>query len=90
MILEKKRAGTRFGEIAYTDRGAGPVALFVHGVFLNSYLWRHVVDRVCDVRRCVAVDLMSHGDSQATTDQDISSAMITMFDTAVQTAHLTK
>jgi len=72
MILEKKRAETRFGEIAYTDRGEGPVALFVHGVFLNSYFWRHVVDRVCDARRCVAVDLMSHGDSQAAPDQDIS------------------
>jgi pimeloyl-ACP methyl ester carboxylesterase len=72
VIQEKKRASTQVGEIAYVDRGRGPVALFVHGVFLNSYLWRHVIDRVADIRRCVAVDLMSHGDTSASEDQDIS------------------
>jgi pimeloyl-ACP methyl ester carboxylesterase len=35
-----KHARTRFGEIAYTERGEGPAALFVHGVMLNGYLWR--------------------------------------------------
>jgi pimeloyl-ACP methyl ester carboxylesterase len=44
----------------------------VHGVFLNSYLWRHVIERVAGVRRCLAVDLISHGDSPAQPDQDIS------------------
>jgi pimeloyl-ACP methyl ester carboxylesterase len=68
----KKRVTTSVGEIAYVDRGEGPVALFVHGVFLNSYLWRHVIDRVANVRRCIAIDLMSHGDSPAREDQDIS------------------
>jgi len=72
MAIEKKRVATSVGEIAYVDRGAGPVALFVHGVFLNSYLWRHVIDRVASVRRCLAVDLISHGDSPAKPDQDIS------------------
>jgi pimeloyl-ACP methyl ester carboxylesterase len=72
MIAEKKRVATSAGEIAYVDRGAGPVALFVHGVFLNSYLWRHVIDRVAGVRRCLAVDLLSHGDSPSRPDQDIS------------------
>lgn len=69
---KKKRASTRVGEIAYVDRGTGPAALFVHGVFLNSYLWRHVIDRVADMRRCIAIDLMSHGDTAAAEDQDIS------------------
>jgi len=72
MALGKKSARTRVGEIAYVEQGKGPVALFVHGVFLNSYLWRHVIGRVCGVRRCLAVDLISHGDSPARAGQDIS------------------
>jgi pimeloyl-ACP methyl ester carboxylesterase len=72
MDLGKKTVVTRVGEIAYVERGEGPVALFVHGVFLNSYLWRHVIDRLCGERRCIAVDLLSHGDSPAAPGQDIS------------------
>ena len=52
---------TRFGDIAYTELGAGPPALFVHGVFLNGHLWRHVIDQGADLRRCIAVDLLAHG-----------------------------
>lgn len=67
---------TDFGTIAYTDTdpGAapGPVALFVHGVFLNGYLWRHVIENVRDVRRCIAIDLMAHGETRTAPDQDVS------------------
>lgn len=69
-----KHAHTPFGEIAYTDRGKGPPALFVHGVFLNGYLWRHVVDRVADLRRTITVDLMAHGATKISADQDVSFA----------------
>ena len=72
MAWEKKRVATRVGEVAYVDRGTGPVALFVHGVFLNSYLWRHVVAALEGERRCIALDLLSHGDSPVPIDQDIS------------------
>jgi pimeloyl-ACP methyl ester carboxylesterase len=67
-----KHARTRFGEIAYTERGEGPAALFVHGVMLNGYLWRHVIDRVADMRRCIAIDLMAHGATRISADQDVS------------------
>jgi pimeloyl-ACP methyl ester carboxylesterase len=67
-----KHARTRFGEIAYTERGKGPAALFVHGVMLNGYLWRHVIDRVADMRRCIAIDLMAHGATRISADQDVS------------------
>lgn len=72
MAQEKQRVATRVGDIAYVERGEGPVALFVHGVFLNSYFWRHVIDRVADERRCIAIDLLGHGDTPATPDQDLS------------------
>ena len=72
MARDKQRVMTRVGEVAYVDRGEGPVALFVHGVFLNSYLWRHVIDRVCDQRRCIAVDLYGHGDTPVAPEHDVS------------------
>src|SRR4029077_5076708 len=69
-----KHALTPHGEIAYTEQGHGPVALFVHGVYLNGYLWRHVIGRVADLRRCIAIDLLAHGATGASSDQDLSFA----------------
>jgi pimeloyl-ACP methyl ester carboxylesterase len=61
MAQEIRYAATPMGEIAYVERGEGAPALFVHGVFLNHHFWRHVIDRVADLRRCIALDLMAHG-----------------------------
>jgi pimeloyl-ACP methyl ester carboxylesterase len=72
MAQEKQRVTTRVGDVAYVERGEGPVALFVHGVFLNSHVWRHVIERLHGERRCIAVDLLAHGDTLATPDQDVS------------------
>jgi pimeloyl-ACP methyl ester carboxylesterase len=47
--------------VGYVDAGEGPITLFVHGIFLSSYLWRHVVDELRSERRCIAVDLVGHG-----------------------------
>jgi len=60
------------GTISYVERGAGPVALFVHGVLLNGYLWRHQLSHLSDLRRCIAVDLLGHGDTTAAANQDVS------------------
>lgn len=60
------------GHISYLERGSGPVALFVHGVLLNSYLWRHQLAGLSDIRRCIAVDLLAHGDTEIAPDQDVS------------------
>jgi len=69
--LVKKFAKTSFGDIAYSEQGQGPAALFVHGVFLNGHLWRGVIDRVADLRRCFAIDLMAHGATRIAPDQDV-------------------
>src|ERR1700760_3766722 len=46
------------GEISYADRGAGPPAVFVHGLLVNANLWRKVVPTVADAGfRCLAPDL---------------------------------
>ena len=64
-VARRRTVETPSGTIAYVEHGQGPVALFVHGVFLNGYLWRDVVTRLGDVRRCLAVDLLAHGGTQA-------------------------
>src|SRR3954470_9817555 len=63
---------TPSGRISYTEQGAGPVALFVHGVLLNGHLWRHQLADLSDVRRCIALDLLAHGDTEIAPDQDVS------------------
>jgi pimeloyl-ACP methyl ester carboxylesterase len=88
MASAQQFAKTPFGEIAYREQGRGPAALFIHGVFLNGYLWRHVVERVADLRRCIALDLMSHGATRITPDQDVSfdaqAAMLEAFCAALR------
>src|SRR6516225_5856247 len=59
---------TRSGGISYIDTdpaGTGPVALFVHGVATNAYLWRYI-----------ALDLPLHGQSPVTAGQDLSVAAL--------------
>lgn len=68
----RRSVQAKSGRISYTEQGAGPVALFVHGVLLNSYLWRHQLAGLSDVRRCIAVDLLAHGDTEIAPDQDVS------------------
>ncbi|HEY7072206.1 MAG TPA: alpha/beta hydrolase [Acidimicrobiales bacterium] len=64
---------TSFGRIAYREAGDGPTALFVHGVLANGSLWDGVIAEVAPLRRCLAPDLLGHGET-ADTDpaQDLS------------------
>ena len=68
----RQRVETASGRISYTEQGAGPVALFVHGVLLNGHLWRHQLAELSDIRRSIAVDLLAHGDTEIAPDQDVS------------------
>src|SRR3954467_413287 len=63
---------TASGRISYMEQGTGPVALFVHGVLLNGHLWRHQLAHLSDIRRCIAVDLLAHGDTEIAPTQDVS------------------
>jgi len=71
-IPVKNSVQTPSGRISYTEQGSGPVALFVHGVLLNGYLWRHQQTELSDVRRTIAVDLLTHGATEIAPDQDVS------------------
>src|SRR5438128_12172476 len=68
----RHRVQTASGRISYTEQGSGPVALFVHGVLLNGCLWRHQLEDLSDVRRCIALDLLAHGDTEIARNQDVS------------------
>src|SRR3982074_1101325 len=72
MPLTTETIETSSGRIAYVEAGSGPVALFVHGVLLNKHLWRHQLTDLSDIRRCIAVDLLAHGDTEIAPDQDVS------------------
>jgi pimeloyl-ACP methyl ester carboxylesterase len=71
-FADQRKVTTASGTISYAERGAGPVALFVHGVLLNGYLWRHQLAELADIRRCIAVDLMAHGNTEISAAQDVS------------------
>jgi pimeloyl-ACP methyl ester carboxylesterase len=71
-VPTKHSVQTASGRISYREQGAGPVALFVHGVLLNGNLWRHQLAELSDIRRTIAVDLLAHGDTQIAPDQDVS------------------
>ena len=71
-----------FGAIAYGESGAGPDALFIHGVFLNADLWGHQVAALGDLRHCIAIDLLAHGDSPCPTGHltiGVQTAMVIEF-----------
>src|SRR2546429_9033399 len=64
----RQTVATASGEIAYTEWGTGPAAVFVHGVGTSGVLWRNAIERLSDTTRCIAVDLPAHGGSPARED----------------------
>jgi len=65
-------ADVKSGRIAYFEQGQGPVALFIHGVPLNGFHWRYVIERAREYRRCIAIDLMGLGYTEIVPTQDVS------------------
>lgn len=63
---------TDFGNIAYVERGAGDVALFLHGFPLNSFQWRGALDRLSPYRRCIAPDFMAMGYTEVADGQSVA------------------
>jgi len=68
----RRMLDTRFGKIAYVERGHGPVALFLHGYPLNGFQWRGALERLSPIRRCVAADFLGLGYTETGADQDLS------------------
>lgn len=68
----RRFAATRFGRIAFVERGEGPAALFIHGLPLNGFQWRGALERLSPVRRCIAPDLMGLGYSAIRAGQSLA------------------
>jgi pimeloyl-ACP methyl ester carboxylesterase len=69
----RRSLDTPAGAIAYTELGAGPVALFVHGLGTSGVLWRNVIEQVQDTSRCIAIDLPAHGGTPARDDMSATA-----------------
>jgi len=69
----RRNLATADGEIAYTEFGTGPAAVFVHGVVTSGALWRHVVEQVSAGTRCVTVDLPGHGGTPPRADMSVTA-----------------
>jgi pimeloyl-ACP methyl ester carboxylesterase len=67
----RKFAVTRFGRIAYVERGSGQAALFLHGFPLNSFQWRGALERLSPWRRCIAPDFLALGYTEVAEGQDV-------------------
>jgi pimeloyl-ACP methyl ester carboxylesterase len=70
--VNRKTLAAPGGEIAYTEFGDGPAALFVHGLATSGALWRNVIEQLAATSRCIAIDLPAHGGSQARADASVS------------------
>ena len=68
----KKFVKVTSGRISYVEAGSGPVALFVHGVLLNKHIWYHQLAELSEIRRVIAIDLLAHGDTEISPQQDVS------------------
>ena len=54
--------------MAYREVGTGDPIVFLHGNPTSSYLWRHLLDRVAPLGRCLAPDLVGMGNSDKLPD----------------------
>lgn len=48
-------------QLAYEERGSGPVMVFIHGFPFNRTMWVPQLAGLAKQRTCVAVDLRGHG-----------------------------
>jgi pimeloyl-ACP methyl ester carboxylesterase len=71
---ERRFVVTRFGRIAYVERGRGPVALVLHGFPLSSFQWRGVIEQLSGERRCIAPDAMGLGYTEVSPTQSLTPA----------------
>lgn len=67
--LSKNHAIINGVEMAWHEQGEGDTIVLLHGNPTSSYLWRDVIPHIADLGRCIAPDLVGHGDSAKLSDQ---------------------
>jgi len=81
----RKFVKTGQGRIAYTEKGHGPAAIFLHGFPLNSFQWRGVIPQLAHKRRCIAPDFLALGytevrDGQSVAPRDQLKTLVELMD----------
>lgn len=80
-------------QVAYRDSGSGDPLLLIHGWPLSSLTWRKVVPALQTTNRCLAVDLLGAGDTEADLDSDFSipaqASMLAAFLDALELSSVT-
>lgn len=77
--IHRATVATSGGEVSYVEVGAGPPALFLHGLGTSAYLWRNAIGLLRQERRCIAVDLPLHGKTPGGPETDFSLAGLVRF-----------
>src|SRR4051812_34538812 len=60
------------GRLRYHEAGAGPPVVLVHGLLVNSNLWRKVVPRLAPDFRCIALEMPLGSHTLPMPDADLS------------------
>jgi pimeloyl-ACP methyl ester carboxylesterase len=60
-------------QLAYEERGSGPVTVFVHGFPLDRRMWIGQLAGLAKIRRCVAIDLRGNGLSTISEEEPVFS-----------------
>lgn len=70
---EIKEVRLEQGTVRYRDTGEGSTIVFIHGILVNSALWREVIPPLAQHSRCIAPDLPLGGHRvPMNTDADLS------------------
>lgn len=71
-------------ELAYTDKGCGPVVVFLHGFPFDRSMWRGQVEKLSDSFRVIAPDFRGHGETTVTaapsTMEDLAEEIAALLD----------
>src|SRR5215469_8911784 len=70
---DRQYVQTRFGRIAYVERGGGAAVLLLHGFPLNGFQWRGVIPLLAPKRRCLAPDFMGLGFTEVPAGQSVAA-----------------
>ncbi len=66
--LPKSHLTVEGRQMAYHESGEGRSVIFLHGNPTSSYLWRNIIPAISSHARCIAPDLIGHGDSDKLDD----------------------
>jgi len=69
---ERRFVSLKQGRIAYVKKGEAEAAVFMHGLPLSGFQWRHVVGPLSKHRRCIAPDFLSLGYTEVAEGQEVT------------------